>query len=135
MPPSERDVAAIYQELLLDHYRRPRNRGRIAAPDAAVRKRNPSCGDQIELQIALDGDVVRELKFVGEGCTISQASASMMTQLLAGKSVSDAARLAHRFAEMIHGDAEAARDPALGELRALAGVSKLPNRVTCAMLP
>ncbi len=134
MSSSDAPLAAVYQELLLDHYRRPRNRGTLAHPDAAVRKRNPFCGDDIELQLAFAGDQVREARFVGQGCAISQASASMMAQLLEGKDLDDVAHLVRRFTAMLHGDADAARDSALGDLRALAGVAKLPQRVPCALL-
>ncbi len=137
MPPSDAsrpELTALYQELILDHYRRPRNRGAIESPDASVQMRNPLCGDEITLELAFDGDRVREVKFAGQGCAISQASASMMTQALRGKTRAEADALARRFAEMIAGDAEAAKDPALGELRALAGVARIPVRVKCATL-
>lgn len=137
MPPSEpadAGLSALYQELILDHYRRPRNRGRMEHPDVAIEKKNPLCGDQIELQLAFDGDTLRDVQFVGQGCAISQASASMMTQLLKGKSTAEAAHAAERFTRMVSGDAEAARDPALGQLRALAGVARIPVRHKCALL-
>jgi nitrogen fixation NifU-like protein len=128
------DLSALYQELILDHFRRPRNRGALERPDASAEMRNPLCGDRITLQLACEGGVVRELRFAGEGCAISQASASMMTQALKGKSRADVERLAGRFGEMLAGSAEAAKDPALGELRALAGVARIPVRVKCATL-
>lgn len=134
MPPSEEALSALYQELLLDHYRRPRNRGALAGPHVSVAKKNPLCGDEITLQIEFEGDTVRDVKFAGQGCAISQASASMMTQQLKGRSRADVDRVARRFAEMLHGDDTAARDAALGDLRALAGVSRLPVRLKCAML-
>jgi nitrogen fixation NifU-like protein len=128
------DLSALYQELILDHFRRPRNRGALERPDASVEMRNPLCGDRITLQLAYDGGVVHDLRFAGEGCAISQASASMMTQALKGKSRADVERLASRFGEMLGGSAEAATDPTLGELRALAGVARIPVRVKCATL-
>lgn len=144
MPPSDGDrsaprpntarVDAVYQELILDHYRRPRNRGVLEHPDVAVRKKNPLCGDEITLQVCFDDDTVRDLRFAGQGCAISQASASMMTQRLAGRSVAEAAQMLARFTRMIEGDADAATDPELGELRALAGVARLPARHPCALL-
>lgn len=127
-------VAAVYHELLLDHYRRPRNRGRLEAPDVAATKHNPLCGDVVALELAFDGDTVSDVRFSGQGCAVSQASASMMTQLLKGRSVADVERLARRFTDMLHGDAEAARDRELGDLRALAGVARLPVRLKCALL-
>lgn len=137
MPPSDGprpELTALYQELILDHYRRPRNRGALGEDAISVAMRNPLCGDEITLQVALDGDVVRDVKFSGQGCAISQASASMMTQALKGKTRAEADALARRFNEMIAGDAEAAKDPSLGELRALAGVARIPVRVKCATL-
>jgi nitrogen fixation NifU-like protein len=137
MPPSDADPApltALYQELILDHYRRPRNHGRLEKPDVAIVKRNPLCGDEIELQLAFEGETVRDIRFAGQGCAISQASASMMTQLLKGRSASEIGRVAERFAQMVSGDSEAARDRALGDLRALAGVAKVPVRQKCALL-
>jgi nitrogen fixation NifU-like protein len=131
-PPSH--LTALYQELILDHYRRPRNRGTLEHPDVTVTKKNPLCGDALELQLALDGDTVREVRFTGQGCAISQASASMMTQILKGKSIAEVQRIADRFDDMIHGDEEAAADKSLGDLRALAGVAKLPIREKCALL-
>jgi nitrogen fixation NifU-like protein len=86
------------------------------------------------LQLIVEGDRISDLRLTGQGCSISQASVSMMTQRLKGKSLGEAHELTGRFTEMLHGDAEAARDRALGDLRALAGVSKFPVRVRCAML-
>ena len=96
---------------------------------------NPLCGDEIDLQLRVDGDVIKEARFIGRGCSISQAAASMMTQLLKDQSVLQALALADRMRAMMQGDEAAARDKALGELRALAGVSKFPVRVKCALLP
>ena len=133
--PPEPALSALYQELILDHYRHPRNQGVLAHPTHAVSLTNPLCGDEIDLQLAVDGEVIKEARFVGRGCSISQAAASMMTQLLKGKTVTDARGLAERMRAMLQGDPAAARDPALGELRALAGVAKFPVRIKCALLP
>ena len=132
--PADDALNALYQEVLLDHYRRPRNKGQLPNFDVCVDKKNPLCGDEITLQIEFEGDTVSDVRFTGQGCAISQASASMMTQVLKGRSRTDIERVARRFAEMIHGDDAAARDAALGDLRALAGVSRLPVRLKCAML-
>jgi nitrogen fixation NifU-like protein len=126
-------VEALYQELILDHYRRPRNRGKLEHPDVALRKKNPLCGDVIDLQLQFDGDTLREVRFTGEGCAISQAAASMLTQRLKGKSTAEAAQILDRFARMVHGE-EGAADEELGDLRALSGVSRLPVRHPCALL-
>ncbi|HEU4452993.1 MAG TPA: SUF system NifU family Fe-S cluster assembly protein [Longimicrobium sp.] len=126
---------AIYQEVILKHYRNPAHRGDMDAPDAVVTMRNPTCGDDIVLQLRVAGEVIEDARFKGQGCAISQASASMMTQMIVGKTWAQAEPLLARFREMIRGDAEAARDKVLGDLRALSGVSRLPRRVKCAMLP
>lgn len=126
---------ALYQEVILKHYRSAPKRGDLDAPDAVVTMRNPTCGDDIVLQLKVAGGVIEEARFKGQGCAISQASASMMTQMISGKTWAEAEPLLARFRDMIHGDPEAARDRVLGDLRALSGVSKLPRRVKCAMLP
>lgn len=127
------NVAALYQEMILDHYRRPRNRGKLEHPDIALRKKNPLCGDVIDLQLQFDGDTVREVRFTGEGCAISQAAASMLTQRLKGRSTDEAAQILDRFTRMVHGE-EGAADDSLGDLRSLSGVSRLPVRHPCALL-
>ena len=127
--------SALHQELILDHFRRPRNRGTLEQADASVVITNPLCGDAIRLQLVFDGDRVREARFVGQGCSISQASASMMTQIVRGKTAPEVKALGERFRQMIHGDAEAANDQSLGDLRALSGVAKLPIREKCALMP
>ena len=128
-------LGALFQELILEHYRKPRNRGAIADADATVHMKNPTCGDEIHLGLRLDDDGrIAEVRFLGEGCSISQASASMMTSLLVGKSPAEVQELSARFAAMMHGDEEAARDRSLGDTRALAGVAKFPVRVKCALL-
>jgi nitrogen fixation NifU-like protein len=130
----ESGLSELYQELILDHYRRPRNRGSLEAFTRRVALANPTCGDELELDLLLDGEIIADVRFSGRGCSISQASASMMTQLIKGRKVAEARALAVRFSEMLHGSAEAARDKALGEARALAGVAKFPVRVKCALL-
>jgi nitrogen fixation protein NifU and related proteins len=125
---------SLFQELILEHYKSPRNRGRLEEPTAAVHMNNPTCGDEVHLQLIVRDGVIEDAKFVGDGCSISQASISMMTQLVKGKPVAEALRLADRFTAMMHGDAEAARDRAMGDLRSLAGVAKFPVRVKCALL-
>jgi len=133
--PPEPRLSALYQELILDHYRRPRNRGTLDGATHGVSLNNPLCGDEIDLQLRVDGDVITDARFIGRGCSISQASASMMTQLVKNKSVPQAVALAQRMSAMMQGDDAAAQDKTLGELRALAGVSKFPVRIKCALLP
>lgn len=134
-PPPEPKLTALYQELILDHYRRPRNKGALVGATHTVTLTNPLCGDEIDLQLRVDGDLIKEARFVGRGCSISQASASMMTQLVTDRSVAQALALAGRVSAMMQGDEGAARDKALGDLRALAGVAKFPVRIKCALLP
>ena len=136
MPPSDRSaqISALYQELILDHYRRPRNKGEIENPDETIVMKNPLCGDEITVQIRYDGDSVDDVGFVGRGCSISQASASMMTQLIKGKSREEIDALRTRFREMVMGNESLASDSSMGSLRALSGVAKFPARVKCALL-
>jgi nitrogen fixation protein NifU and related proteins len=131
---SDVPLKALYQELILQHYRNPKNRGTLEEPTVEISMNNPVCGDEITLQLSIEGDTIAAARFSGQGCAISQASASMMAHLLEGKTVEEAAALQERFTRMMHGDEEAARDRSLGDLRALAGVSKFPARVKCALL-
>jgi nitrogen fixation NifU-like protein len=128
-------LSALYQELILDHYRRPRNKGVLEHPTHTIALNNPLCGDEIDLQLRMEGDVIKDVRFIGRGCSISQAAASMMTQIVKDKRLVDAFALADRMSAMMHGDEAAAKDKALGDLRALAGVAKFPIRVKCALLP
>lgn len=128
------EIAALYQEMILDHYRRPRNKGALENADSSVEMKNPLCGDEITLQVAFAPDGVSELRFSGRGCSISQASASMMTQLVKGKSIEEIDALRRRFRDLILGDQTAAADERLGSLRAFSGVARFPARVKCALL-
>lgn len=128
-------LGSLYQALILQHYRNPRNRGELEAPDVEVAMNNPTCGDEIALQLRVRDGVIEEARFRGQGCSISQASASMMAQLVEGKRLEESAAIYARFLEMMHGSEEAAKDRALGDLRALAGVARFPPRVRCAVLP
>jgi nitrogen fixation NifU-like protein len=127
-------LEALYQELIIQHYRRPRNRGSLPDPSVEISMNNPVCGDEITLHLAVEDGVVTSARFTGQGCSISQASASMMTGQLEGKSLEESRALAGLFMRLMHGDTEAAADRALGDLRALAGVAKFPARVKCALL-
>lgn len=127
-------LKSLYQELILQHYRSPRNRGPLEEPDAEIAMNNPVCGDEITLRLRVRAGVIEAVRFTGQGCSISQAAASMMTQLIEGRSLDEADAIGARFLQMMHGDPEAARDRSLGDLRALAGVSKFPVRIKCALL-
>ena len=136
MSASERSaqIQGLYQEMILDHYRRPRNKGEIPDADETIVMKNPLCGDEITVQLRYDGDTVSEIGFSGRGCSISQASASMMTQLVKGRNLEEIESLRGRFRDMVMGTEDAADDKSLGSLRALSGVSKFPARVKCALL-
>jgi nitrogen fixation NifU-like protein len=127
------ELEELYQQVILDHSRRPRNFGEI--PDALrVRGDNPSCGDEIDLSVkfSTEGNV-EDVKFTGQGCAISQASASLMTQKLKGKTRVDAEAMLRAFHDLV--TTEVAEPPKmLGDLRLMAGVRKFPQRVKCAML-
>jgi nitrogen fixation protein NifU and related proteins len=136
MPLSDRaaQIQGLYQEMILDHYRRPRNKGELAEADETVVMKNPLCGDEITVQLKYDGDSVSDIGFSGRGCSISQASASMMTQLVKGRNIEEIESLRGRFRDMVMGTENAADDQSLGSLRAFGGVSKFPARVKCALL-
>jgi len=125
---------SLYQQLILEHYRHPRNKGELDDGTVEVHLNNPVCGDEIRLQLKIEDDHIADARFVGQGCSISQAAVSMMTSLLQGASLDEAEGVAQRFTEMMHGDEAAAKDKSLGDLRALAGVSKFPVRIKCALL-
>lgn len=124
----------LYQDILLDHYRRPRNRGKLAPADLAAQDSNPLCGDQIEITAKLSDGKIADIKFDGHGCTICTASASIMTQKLRDKTVPEAAALAESFQKMMRGEVPFGGKE-MGDLKALEGVLKFPVRVKCATLP
>ena len=131
----------LYREVILDHYRNPRRRGSLEHPDAHAEGQNPLCGDEISLDLALDGDRVADVRILGRGCSISQASASMMAEAVVGRTLAEVADLTHRFKAMMEieeGDPEideARPGAALGDLEALRGVRRFPVRIKCADLP
>ena len=135
MNPELGDLEELYQEVILDHSRRPRNFGELA--DAAVRVHgdNPSCGDEIHLAVKFDGNGgLQEIKFTGHGCAISQASASLMTMKLKGKSRPEVEEMFRAFHDLVtSGNNDAPKK--LGDLLVMRGVRKFPQRVKCAMLP
>jgi len=125
---------SLYQQLILEHYRSPKNKGELPDKTVEIHMRNPSCGDEVRLQLRLEDGRVADVSFVGQGCSISQAAVSMMTALIKGRAVDEADDLAEKFKAMMHGDEGVAKDRSMGDLRALAGVSKFPVRVKCALL-
>jgi len=131
---SELNLSSLYQQLILDHYRNPRNKGELPEKTVEVHMANPVCGDEIRLQLRIEDNRIVEARHVGQGCSISQAAVSMMTNLVKGKELPDAEEVAKRFTAMMHGDEQPARDKNMGDLRALQGVSKFPVRIKCALL-
>lgn len=122
----------LYREVILDHYSHPRNRGVLNPADAVREGANPLCGDELRLSLVVRDGIVRDIRFEGRGCSISQASASMMTERVKGQPVAEAQRLIAAFKAMMRGEAPDAGD--LGDLEALQGVRKFPVRVKCATL-
>lgn len=122
----------FYREVILDHYRKPRNRGEL--PEATYRLEgvNPVCGDEIHLDLIIDGSTIGDVSFWGQGCSISQSSASMLTDRLKGSTVEEAGRVLGKVRAMLIDGA--LPDSELGDLQALEGVAKLPVRVKCALL-
>jgi nitrogen fixation protein NifU and related proteins len=141
----------LYREIILDHYKNPRNRGELDTPPAVVSEGfNPLCGDEIKVYVLIDGDRVADLRFVAQGCSVSQSSASMMTQMAKGKTLNEVADLVHAFKSMLsvnehderhadgahhdHGPSGDHPHVSLGDLQALQGVMKFPTRIKCATL-
>jgi nitrogen fixation NifU-like protein len=123
----------LYQQVILDHYKRPRNRRAIENPTGRAEGRNPLCGDHVTVTLSLEGDVVKDVAFEGGGCAISTASASMMTEALKGKSLAEARALFKRFHAVVKGE-DTGEGPDLGKLEVFSGVSQYPVRVKCATL-
>ena len=126
------DMDDLYQEIILDHYRAPRNKGTCPHCGQRVQHSNPLCGDKITLEVSLEGEQIREIAFEGQGCSISMASASMMTELVKGKRADDALQDVEDVRKMMHGEAP---DRDLGDVESLEGVAKFPVRIKCALLP
>lgn len=130
----------LYREIILDHHRNPRNRGELAPPAPHAVGHNPLCGDEIDIYLQVDDDVITDVKVGGQGCSISQSSASMMSQAIKGKPVADVRALVRRFKGMMSIPDEDGNpiepDPnvKLGDLEALQGVVKFPVRIKCATL-
>lgn len=131
----------LYREVILDHYRNPRNRGHLEGPDATAEGVNPLCGDEINIEVRFDGDTVADVAVEGQGCSISQSSASMMTEAIKGKSKAEIAELVSRFRKMmsLEESEDTGLDPerpgaVLGDIEALQGVRQYPVRIKCASL-
>ncbi len=136
------DLDDLYREIILDHYKNPRNSGSIESPPALVEEGfNPLCGDEVKLYLVIEDDRIADIRISGQGCSISRSSASLMSQAVKGKPISEAFDVLARFRRMMGIDGEESGEPevadvrSLGELAALQGVVKFPVRIKCATLP
>jgi nitrogen fixation protein NifU and related proteins len=130
---SSNNLDALYRQVIMDHYKKPRNRGILEDGSHTINMNNPTCGDRIQLTMKVEDGIVRDVKYEGEGCSISMSSASMMTQAIKGKKIEEALKLAKIFSDMIQGK-DYEDDIDLGDIEALSGVSKFPARIKCATL-
>ncbi|MFQ5589799.1 MAG: Fe-S cluster assembly sulfur transfer protein SufU [Phycisphaerae bacterium] len=129
------DLDDLYRDLILDHNRKPRNRGKLEESDGKAEGFNPLCGDHVTVYIRLEDDMVTEVTFEGSGCAISTASASLMTETLKGKTLQEAKAIFRKFHGMVTGEPhEVEEGPGLGKLEVFGGVCKYPARVKCATL-
>ena len=130
------ELSELYQQVILDHNKKPRNFQRLEGANRSAEGFNPLCGDQLTVYLQMDEGVVREVSFVGTGCAISKASASMMTQAVKGKTREEALTLFGEFHRMVTGELDEEAEPnQLGHLKIFAGVRDYPARVKCASLP
>ncbi|MGP4061395.1 Fe-S cluster assembly sulfur transfer protein SufU [Halobacillus litoralis] len=128
------NLDTLYRQVIMDHYKNPRNRGSIEGDPMTVDMNNPTCGDRIQLQLLIDDGIVKEAKFDGEGCSISLSSASMMTQAIKGKPIDEALKMSDLFSDIMQGKDVDEDNLDLGDIEALQGVSKFPARIKCATL-
>ena len=126
------ELRSLYQEVILDHYKRPRNFGAVDPQSASAEGYNPLCGDQVSVSLRMNGDVVEDVAFEGVGCAISTASASLMTEAVKGKTREEASRIFDDFRKLVTGDEPPEGD--LGKLEILGGVRDYPVRIKCAVL-
>lgn len=124
----------LYRRVIMDHYKNPRNKGKLEDGSLTVDMNNPTCGDRIHLTLKVEEGKVVDAKFEGEGCSISMSSASMMTQAIKGKTIEEALLLSKIFSDMMQGKDFDPGDMDLGDIEALQGVSKFPARIKCATL-
>ncbi len=127
------ELNELYQDIILDHFRHPRNKRELTDAEALVDEENPTCGDHIRLTAKVEGGKITDVKYDGKGCAISMASASMMSERLIGMTVAEARRLSADFAAVVRGEKQMTEDE-LGELAALKGVKEFPLRVKCATM-
>lgn len=128
------NLDTLYRQVIMDHYKNPRNRGEFENDSLTVNMNNPTCGDRIQLQLQVEDGMIQAAKFLGEGCSISMASASMLTQAVKGLKVKDALTMSRIFSDMMLGKDYDDNELDLGDIEALQGVSKFPARIKCATL-
>ncbi|MCX6449174.1 MAG: SUF system NifU family Fe-S cluster assembly protein [Actinobacteria bacterium] len=129
------ELDSLYQEVILDHYKSPKHKGLSEQKDVQVHHNNPSCGDEVTLNLVMDHQVVKDISWEGVGCSISMASTSVMSELLIGKNYQDAIKILDAFVELMQSKGKAVGDEDLLEDGvAFAGVSKFPARIKCALL-
>lgn len=131
---SSNNLDNLYRQVIMDHYKNPRNRGEFEGDSLKINMNNPTCGDRIQLQMKVEDGKIADAKFVGEGCSISLSSASMMTQTVKGKTVEDALALSDVFSAIMQGKDYDQSKYDLGDIEALQGVCKFPARIKCATL-
>ncbi len=130
------DPRELYQQVILEHNKKPRNFGKLDPCTHHAEGHNPLCGDQLEVTLVIENGLVQDIKFTGSGCAIDVASASLMTGLVKGKSVAEAEAMVAQFRGMVRGELDPATEaPLLGKLTLFSGVKDLPSRVKCAILP
>ncbi|MTD38565.1 SUF system NifU family Fe-S cluster assembly protein [Erwinia sp. CPCC 100877] len=123
----------LYRQVILDHSSHPHHHGSLTESSQKIEMNNPTCGDVIELQLAIENNIIKDIAFNGSGCSISTASASMMTDVVIGKTLAEAEVLAENFSQLVQGN-EVADDEKLGDAAMLSGVAKFPARIKCATL-
>lgn len=128
------NLDTLYRQVIMDHYKNPRNRGKIDGDALTIDMNNPTCGDRIQLHLQVDDGIVKDAKFEGEGCSISLSSASMMTQAIKDKPVDEALAMSALFSDMMLGKDIDVDNFDLGDIQALQGVSNFPARIKCATL-
>lgn len=127
------NLDTLYRQVIMDHYKNPRNKGSLDGDSVTVDMNNPTCGDRIHLTLKVEDGKVVDAKFDGEGCSISMSSASMMTQAIKGREIAEALKLSQIFSDMMQGK-EVDDSIDLGDIEALSGVAKFPARIKCATL-
>jgi nitrogen fixation protein NifU and related proteins len=130
---SSNNLDNLYRQVIMDHYKNPRNRGVLEDGSLTINMNNPTCGDRIQLTMKVEDGTVTNARFEGEGCSISMSSASMMTQAIKGRKVEEALKLSKIFSDIMQGK-DYEDDIDLGDIEALQGVSKFPARIKCATL-